>query len=111
MSESDEDREALRAALELLAAPPELQMQHLDALREVAAATLAPPPDEPPRIDVGLHRRKLIPDSVMRLIEEIDATIALLLEEADPFSPTLLEASSDWKEVRVLARRALMALR
>lgn len=107
----DDRKEALVAALQLLAAEPPHQLIALAAFRRVADEILAKTPDGR-RLEVGLAEEGQIPPSAAELIDKLDDVFAELLADDRPelWTPEALRTAEPWQRARVLARRALMAL-
>lgn len=110
MSPTDDRLVVLIDALQLLAADPEVQMRAAPAFQEIARDMLDGQGVD--RIDVQLREEGRLPEHASRSIDEIDTVLGRMLDQIDPdlWSEHAIASASEWRSIRALARRALMAL-
>lgn len=107
------DLAALRASLQMLAAPSAQQRRHAGTLR--AAARLhfeANGTLEAPRLVATLAHEGRLSDHTLAAIEQVDTAVFELhgARGAAAFTPTAMDEDPRWEALRALARRALRCL-
>lgn len=102
--------ESLIDALQLLAAPPQVQVQARSAFESVAREMRAG--TSVSLIDVELREEGKLSATVARLVDAIDDRLGAMLDQEtpDPWSEAFVLDSPQWAAIRADARRALMAL-
>ena len=110
MSSADPRVESLVDALQLLAAPAQVQVRARGAFESVARDMRAG--TSVSLIDVELREEGKLSAIVARLVDAIDARLGAMLDQTspDPWSGAFVLESSQWEAIRADARRALMAL-